>query len=93
MKTPDTLCFVTRDDLSPVRRAAQLIHSMDEWAAAHGSQRGTVIVYGVTNEKALLRAWETKAEMDGVLFREPDLGDAATAFATARGPFRLPLLR
>ena len=42
-----TLYFVTRNDLHPGRRAAQLIHAMDEWAARHGPHQGTVIVYAV----------------------------------------------
>jgi len=86
---PERLYFVTRSDLSEGRRAAQLIHAMDEWAARFGPQKGTVIVYEVPDEAALLAIWE---QVDGVLFREPDFDDAATALATPDGPMDLPLL-
>lgn len=85
------LYFVTRNDLAPGRRAAQLIHAMDEWSAQHGPHRGTVIVYAVANERALLRVWE-HLDQRGCMFHEPDLGGAPTAFATDAGPLRLPLL-
>lgn len=87
-----TLYFITRKDLHPGRRAAQLIHAMDEWAARRGPHLGTVIVYEVRDEPTLLKWWD-KLEEDGALFREPDLGGAATAFATACGPLPLSLLR
>jgi hypothetical protein len=92
--TPDRLYFVTRSDLSEGRRAAQLVHAMDEWAAEHGPQQGTVIVYEVPTEQDLLLVWAHVLEQDApsVMFREPDLGHAATAMATAHGPMDLPLL-
>lgn len=86
------LYFVTRKDLDPGRRAAQLIHAMDEWASRRGPHLGTVIIYEVRNEPALLKWWDKLGE-DGAMFREPDLGDAATAFATSHGPLPLSLLR
>ena len=86
-----TLYFVTRNDLNPGRRAAQLIHAMDEWAARHGPHLGTVIVYAVRDEPALRKWWSRLGE-DGALFCEPDLNHAATAFATAQGPLPLSLL-
>lgn len=91
---PDRLYFVVRADLSEGRRAAQLIHAMDEWAALHGPQRGTVVVYGVPSEQALLETWRqtVDAQANGVVFREPDLKGQATAFATDHGPLELPLL-
>ena len=88
---PDRLYFVVRSDLPEGRRCAQLIHAADEWAALHGPQQGTVIVYEALNEQELLDIWDAVGEA-GVLFREPDLGDEATAFATAEGPIDLPLL-
>lgn len=91
---PGRLYFVTRSDLSEGRRAAQLIHAMDLWVARHGPQMGTVIVYEVPLEEDLLLVWDYAESQapGGVLFREPDLGDEATAFATAYGPMDLPLL-
>ena len=53
---PERLYFVTRDDLTEGRRAAQLIHACDEWTALYGPQKGTVIVYSVSDEEALLEA-------------------------------------
>ncbi len=86
----DRLYFVVRTDLSEGRRAAQLIHVMDDWCSEHGPHNGTVIVYGVPNEQALLDAIPTKGRY--TLFREPDLGNEATAFATDVGRLELPLL-
>ncbi len=88
-RAPERLYFVTRADLSEGRRAAQLIHAMDQWAARHGPQKGTVIVYEVPDEEALLAIWR---DVGGVLWREPDLDDEATAFVTPDGPMSLPLL-
>lgn len=84
------LYFAVRKDLSEGKRAAQLLHAMDLWTERHGPQRGTVIVYSVPNEAALLE----RLPSDGatVLFREPGMGDQATAFATDQGPMPLPLL-
>ena len=93
MGSPERLYFVTRADLPEGRRCAQLIHAMDLWCAAHGPQHGTVIVYSVKNEAALLGTLDklpTTARQ--VLFREPDFDFAATALATDAGPLRLPLL-
>ena len=86
----DRLYFVTRTDLSEGRRAAQLIHAMDEWAAEHGPQKGTVIVYGVDSEDQLLSALPSTGRT--ILWREPDLDNQATAFATDQGRMNLPLL-
>ena len=88
-RPPERLYFVARADLSEGRRAAQLIHAMDIWSDRFGSQKGTVIVYEVPDEEALLAVWQ---DVEGVLWREPDLNDEATALATADGPLNLPLL-
>lgn len=90
MTTTPRLYFVTRADLSEGRRAAQLIHAMDLWSSRFGPQHGTVIVYAVKGEDALLRALPEEGKT--VLWREPDLGDQATALATDQGPLDLPLL-
>jgi len=86
----ERLYFVTRTDLSEGRRAAQLLHAMDLWTTEYGPQNGTVIVYAVPTEKRLLDALPDNGRT--VLWREPDLDDEATAFATDQGPLRLPLL-
>jgi len=86
----DKLYFVTRTDLSEGRRMAQCIHAMDLWTAKYGYQGGTVIVYAVPNEKKLMDRLPDEGKT--VVFREPDLNNEATAFATDQGPFRLPLL-
>lgn len=87
-----TLYFVVRTDIDRGRQMAQLIHTMDEWAAVHGPSRGRVVVYGVRNEDALLRAWEgLPGGSDSVCFHEPDLQGQMTAFVTAAGPLRLSL--
>lgn len=84
------LYFVTRTDLSEGRRAAQLIHAMDEWTARYGPQKGTVIVYGVPDEATLLSLLPPEGRT--ALWREPDLKNQATAFATDQGPMTIPLL-
>jgi hypothetical protein len=89
MKT-DRLYFVTRSDLSEGRRAAQLLHAMDCWTTQHGPQQGTVIVYSVPNEDALLGCLPSTGRT--VLWREPDLNNQATAFASDIGRMELPLL-
>jgi len=89
---PDRLYFVTRADLSEGRRAAQLIHACDEWAARHGPQQGTVIIYEVPSEDDLHLVWNYVADHPRVMFHEPDLGGQATALATSFGPMDLPLL-
>jgi hypothetical protein len=66
---------------------------MDEWTARFGPQGGTVIVYSVPDEDALLDALESVGQGSRtVLWREPDLHDQATAFATDKGRLELPLL-
>lgn len=84
------LYFVTRTDLSEGRRTAMALHAMDEWAAKYGPHGGTVIVYGVPSEEVLLSL--LPGEGRTVLWREPDLKNQATAFATDKGRFELPLL-
>jgi len=85
------LYFVVRTDIGIGRAAAQLIHAMDEWGAQHGPQQGTVIVYGVPDERELLEALPQEGRT--FLWREPDLDNEATAFATDMGRMDLPLLR
>ena len=83
------LYFAVRTDLSEGRRMAQALHAMNCWVSKHGPHDGTVIVYGVPDETALLQLWE---RIEGILWREPDFDDEATALATQDGPHDLPLL-
>jgi len=53
---------------------------------------GTVIVYSVPNEDALMEALPPAGGTRTVLWREPDLGNQATAFASDCGHLELPLL-
>jgi len=84
------LYFVVREDIGMGRAMAQAIHAMDEWAARFGPQQGTVIVYAVSSEQKLLELVPDEGRT--ILWREPDLGDEATAFATDAGRMNLPLL-
>ena len=84
------LYFVVREDLPEGRRIAMALHAMDEWTALYGPQKGTVIVYAVPNEQALLDLLPEDGKT--VLWREPDLKNQATAFATDKGRMELPLL-
>jgi len=86
----DRLYFAVRTDLAEGKRCAQALHAMDLWTARFGPQDGTVIVYGVPDEERLLELLPGDGRT--VLWREPDLGDEATAFATDSGRFDLPLL-
>jgi len=74
------LCFVVRRDLRWSQRAAQLAHAADEWHREHGYHGGPVLVFGVSDTARLERLFAATA--DAVGFREPDLGDELTAFAT-----------
>jgi len=87
MPRPDYLHFVVRRDLSWRQRACQLIHAMDEWAAAHGAHRGPVIVFGARDEAELL----ANASDDSAVFHEPHLGGEATALARRSRPDGLSL--
>jgi len=63
---------------------------MDQWSLQFGPQQGTVIVYQVPNEESLLKMLPEGGQT--VLWREPDLDNQATAFATDQGRMDLPLL-
>ena len=84
------LYFVVRADLPEGRRAAQLVHAGMEWAARYGPWQGPVLIYGVGSRRELLRV--APAGGRTALWREPDLHNQVTAFATDQGPRRLPLL-
>lgn len=84
------LYFCVRTDLSPGRRAAQLIHAMDGFAALHGPHMGTVVVYQVPDEIALLQALPQTGRR--YIWTEPDLDNEATAWACDAGRLNLPLL-
>lgn len=86
----ERLYFVVRADLSEGRRAAMAIHAMDEWSHVHGPHRGTVIIYEVPSEQALLACLPETGRT--TLWREPDLENQAAAFATDVGRMELPLL-
>ena len=90
MAKSDRLYFIVRTDICEGRRAAQLIHAQDVWSNDHGFHGGTVIVYEVPDERALLSHLPEGGRT--AMFREPDFDDAATAFATDQGPYKLPLL-
>ena len=90
VKTTNRLYFVVRTDVGLGRAMAQAIHAMDEWSARYGPQRGTVIVYGVGSERELLDLVPDGGRT--ILWREPDLKDQATAFATDACRRNLPLL-
>ena len=89
MKT-DRLYFVVRTDIPVGRQMAQAIHAMDEWAARYGHQDGTVIVYQAADEEELMALQPEGGRT--ILWREPDLDNQATAFATDKGRIDLPLL-
>ena len=87
MPRREYLHFVVRRDLTTRQRACQLIHAMDEWAAANGPWGGAVIVFGARDEDELL----AHASPDAAVFREPHYGGAATALARRSRPDGLRL--
>ena len=87
--SPDAyLSVVVRKDLPWSYRVAQAVHAMDDYAGKHGRHGGPVLVFAAKDEAHLL----ARAPVGGVLFREPDLGDEATAFAVKGRWEGLPLL-
>ncbi len=90
MAATNRLYFVVRTDVGIGRAMAQAIHACDEWTALYGPQQGTVIVYEVSSEEHLMEVLPEGGQT--VLWREPDLGNQATAFATDVGRMNLPLL-
>jgi len=86
----DRLYFVVRTDLSVGRQMAQLLHAMDCWTAQYGPQDGTVIVYQAADEAELMSLLPENGRT--ILWREPDLDNEATAFATDMGRMDLPLM-
>lgn len=75
------LYVLVRDDLSPGLQLAQAVHAATAFAQRHPERSASTenaVILAVPDEATLL----SYATDDGVLFREPDLGDEATAFAT-----------
>ena len=94
------LYLVTRRNLLPGARAAQLCHALRAFVEEHPDvdrrwfeRSNTLVLLEVDDEDALMRlAWQ--AVMTGVpwsLFREPDLDNAVTAVAI--GPAGKALVR
>lgn len=86
------LYFVIRTDLSEGKRTAQAVHAMDQWSARFGPHLGTAIIYSAPNEEELLKLLPPPGVGRTALWREPDMNNQATAFATDKGPMELPLL-
>jgi peptidyl-tRNA hydrolase len=84
------LYLVTRKDLNPGSRAAQLCHALRQFTSEHEDvdrewyeKSNTLVLLEVPEEIDLLRL-SVRATENGIpcsLFREPDLNDAATALA------------
>ena len=80
---------VTRSDLSPGLQAAQVLHAGLAFAFEHPDDARAwhdstpwVVVLSVPDEPALIAHWQRLVDVPHrVLVREPDLGDACTAFA------------
>jgi hypothetical protein len=78
---------LVRTDLPVPQQLVQAVHAAYEAGkhlAGDGSEIDSAVVCNVRNEEELLKA-EHRLHLDGirtVLFREPDIGDEATALAT-----------
>lgn len=76
---PAALYVIVRGDLPPGLQMAQAVHAAVEYALANpalAASTPNTVVLTVPCEDALVGLAE-----DGILFREPDLGDEATAYA------------
>jgi hypothetical protein len=74
-------------DLSPAQQMCQAVHAAYESGLHLGDKTNgisSVVICSVSDEKELLKAdYRLKASgIKTVTFREPDLGDRATALAT-----------
>jgi hypothetical protein len=75
---------VVRKDLSPEQQAVQACHAVSEagsiWPEGKGS---TIILLGVKDREELELTYKcSRAYFGAYMFREPDLFDSPTAFAT-----------
>lgn len=107
MQNNQKLVLVTRDDLTPGQRAAQILHAGIDFAFEHPDRAGPwhknsnyVVLLSVQNEKELIDLIE-KCELNNLkysTFQEPDLGNTVTAIAIEPSPItqklvsNLPLL-
>ena len=90
------LYAITRADLSPGMRVAQVGHALIAWVLAHGAPPENLVVLQVP-DLAALSALAERLDGDVVRFHEPDLDGALTAVAAGPELWRalssLPLLR
>jgi hypothetical protein len=78
---------LVRNDLSIPQQAVQASHAAIESARKHlkpGDEHPSVIICSIKNENKLLKCAEEfkAAGIDHTIFREPDIGNAATALAS-----------
>jgi peptidyl-tRNA hydrolase len=94
----DKLFIVTRADLPPGARAAQLAHAALAFAFEHPEIAGAwhrgsnnIVLLEAKDERALVelwrRAWDENVPYS--VFTEPDFGDATTAVAIGPEGWRL----
>lgn len=99
----DRMYIIVRNDLKPGLQAAQACHALRLFGAEHPEEdrswyegSNNLVLLQVPDEEALLGLLERSSGISSSLFREPDLGDEATALALeARGRrlvSNLPLL-
>ena len=90
------LYAITRADLAPGLRTAQVGHALIAWVLAHGTPPDNLVVLQVPDLTAL-SALAANLEGDVVRFHEPDLADALTAIAAGPATWRalssIPLMR
>jgi len=94
----DKLFIVTRADLPPGARAAQLAHAALAFAFEHPEIAGAwhrgsnnIVLLEATDERALIELWKRAwdAGIPYSAFTEPDFGDAMTAVAIGPSGHRL----
>lgn len=78
--------MVVREDLTPPQQICQAVHAAYESGIRYGNKESvsSVVVVTVPNEEELIRTKERldRKRIDSYIFKEPDLGDQATALAT-----------
>lgn len=87
MEEEERLYVLVRRDLPMSQQVVQSGHAVAEWLMKGPKTKwknGTLIILGVSGRRQL-KSWRLRLEDMGVkykIFREPDIGDQATALAT-----------
>lgn len=76
------LHIAVRTDIPIGRQMSQVAHVAFEWAAKHGAHHGPVHILAAASEDELKCATPWRPSDTSLTWREPDLKNQRTAFAT-----------